>query len=31
MTENHSIAKENSDGKHGESRSPRSIRFSGFD
>ncbi len=31
MTENHSIAgdsSENSDDKHGESRSPRSIRFS---
>lgn len=31
MTENHSIAGENSDEKHGESRSPRSIRFSGFE
>lgn len=34
MTENHSIAgdsSENSDEKHGESRSPRSIRFSDFE
>ena len=34
MTENHSVAgdsSENSDEKHGETRSPRSIRFSDFE